>query len=533
MYNNKAKAAMLAAIVVGLTSKRASRADIWAETYRVMGEPFPGPFSFEHHPWTREMLCDNAEECVGQKAAQMGFTDSVAINRAFFTLDKLRRDVLYVLPNKTPDATDFSAGRFNPALELSPYLAQLFTNVNNVALKRAGANSLYVRGSRSRSALKSLPVGLIILDEEDEFEQEAITLVRERISGQKEGQRQIWHISTPSIPGHGINVTFERSNKAHYFFPCPHCSRHVELLFPDSLTPDSYICTECKANITQEEKVIALRKAIWVPQYQDRAIHGYQINQMYSPVMRAQRFYEAHQLSLTSPVEEQEFYNSKLGEAHIVSGASVNEEQVESCVRSYKMRDPNRMRGIITMGIDVGSDLHVVVDAWRATPTSSADINANMFPSTIYAGTVSEFEELDNLMYLFKPGMAIIDHQPETRKALDFANRHPGRVKLCHYAGFDNLKGDFQVTVNRTAWLDRSLGRVMHGQIDLPMDIPLEFKQHLQRLVRVPGKDKDGNITYAYKKTGEDHYAHSRNYSEIALGCMSPGGVRELTERFQ
>jgi len=515
-----------------------------------MGEPFPGPFTFDYHPWTKDMLCDDSEECVGQKAAQMAFTDSVAINRTFFTIDKLKRDVLYVLPAKTPDATDFSAARFDPALERSPYLSSLFTNVNNVGLKRAGANSLYIRGSRSRSALKSLPVGLIILDEEDEFDQEAITLVRERISGQREGARQIWHISTPSIPGNGVNITFERSTKAHFFFPCPHCNRQIELKFPDSLevtdnpAHSRYFCTECKATITQEEKIVALRSGIWVAQ-KDSVIKGYQVNQMYSPVMSAPLFAQSYLLSLTSHVEEQEFHNSKLGEAHVVSGSSVNDTHIQACTIGSKMlaisseaslTSPQieiKDAPIITIGVDVGSKLHVEIDAWKMFRNTSIDINDNSIPSVVFAGKVESFDDVANLLYLFRARMTIIDMQPETQMALTLARRYPERVKLCHYTNSPQNLVVFEerVNANRTFWLDRALGRIITGMIKLPMDIPLDWKQEVQRLVRVPGKDRDGNITYSYKKTGDDHFGHARCYAEMALGCVYAGHTEIITER--
>jgi len=526
---NKAKQAMITAILGGLASRRATKPSVWATTYRVMGKPFPGPFTFDYHPWTEDMLDDDSEECVGQKAAQMGFTESVGINRAFFTIDRLQQDVLYVLPTKTPDATDFSSGRFDPALERSPYLTQLFTNVNNVSLKRAGANSLYVRGSRARNALKSLPVGLIILDEEDEFDQEAIILVRERISGQVEGARQIWHISTPSIPGHGVNVTFERSSKANFFFPCPHCTRHIRLVYPDSFTEAGYICTDCKQVITDEEKMPAIRQGEWVHANPSK-IHGYQVNQMYSPVISHTKFAESVALSQTNAAEEQEFHNSKLGEAHIVSGYNVTPNHIEACMKPYKMRE--NIGGLMTMGIDVGGQLHVEVDQWHEYKQDSIDINDNMYPKLLFAGTAKTFEDIDNFIYLFRPAMVIIDEQPDTRAALTLAQRYPGRVKLCHYGGQLNITTyEDRVSVNRTAWLDRSLGRIINQVMDLPMDTPEEWKQHTQHLVRRPMKDANGNIFHQYVKTGDDHYAHARNYAEIALACLEIGGNQPITER--
>jgi phage terminase large subunit GpA-like protein len=143
-----------------------------------MGEPFPGAFSYKYHPWLLEMHDADEDTVVGQKAAQMGYTEW-ALNTAFYRMDIHNQSVLYVLPTAS-DATDFSAGRFNPALDLSKHLKRFFSDVNNVGLKRAGSTVLYVRGSHSRSKLKSIPTPIIILDEVDEMPEQAQTLVQER-----------------------------------------------------------------------------------------------------------------------------------------------------------------------------------------------------------------------------------------------------------------------------------------------------------------------------------------------------------------
>ena len=87
-----------------------------------MGQPFPGPWSFKYHPWIREMHDATEEMIVGQKGAQLAFTECV-LNKAFFNIDVKGVSVLYVLPANTPDASDFSKARFDPALELSPHLS--------------------------------------------------------------------------------------------------------------------------------------------------------------------------------------------------------------------------------------------------------------------------------------------------------------------------------------------------------------------------------------------------------------------------
>ena len=148
----------------GIRRKSIRSCSRWASEYRVMGKPYPGKWSFDHHPWIRTPHDDETEEICVQKAAQLAWTEW-ALNKTFYNIDIKGNSVLYILPAATPDARDFSTARFDPALELSAHLQSLFDDVKNIHHKRSGNANLYIRGSRVKSQLKSVPVSLIILDE--------------------------------------------------------------------------------------------------------------------------------------------------------------------------------------------------------------------------------------------------------------------------------------------------------------------------------------------------------------------------------
>jgi hypothetical protein len=84
------------------------------------------------------------------------------------------------------------------------------------------------------------------------------------------------------------------------------------------------------------------------------------------------------------------------------------------------------------------------------------------------------------------------------------------------------------VTVDRTSWLDLSLGRFFKRTIALPTDISHEYRQHLCSLVRILKEDKQGNPTAKYMNTAPDHFGHARNYCEIAHACFE-GNSRSRT----
>lgn len=524
----------------GLKKKAITCPSRWAEVNRVMGMPFPGPWTFKYHPWLREMHDTRAQSNVGQKAAQMGFTEAV-LNLTFYNIDILRRDCLYILPAKTPDASDFSASRFDPALELSDYLNKLFSDVQNIGHKRAGSVNLYIRGSRSRSGLKSVPAGFLVLDEVDEMDQENIALAMERQSGQVE--KQDWKISTPTIDGTGINKYFLDSTQEHYFFKCPHCSKHIELLFPENIVitsnepnhPDlqkTYlICNECKGTLNHLDKPNFLSQGKWVASRSDTDIRGFYINQLYSSAVKPVDVARLYLNSLVDQAAEQEFFNSKLGKTHIVAGARITDDLINNCIGPNKrhFEGPYYSNKIITMGIDVGRWLHYEICEWHIPQNSPyGDLNTYSIPKVINFGKVPSFNELDNLIAQFGVHFSVIDANPERRLAFAFVQKHFGRAKMCFYtrgvSGRQTIPSpeiDQAINVDRTSWLDMSLGRFHRGKngIILPIDTDLEYRENLKAQTRVYLKDPDGNPIGKYITPNNipDHYGHARNYAEIAL----------------
>src|SRR5437016_57709 len=523
----------------------------WAESYRIMGNPFPGPWTFNYHPWLKEMHECDCDNIVGQKSAQMGYTE-FALNLAFYSMDIKGIDVLYVLPAKTPDAADFSASRFNPAIESSTHLTRFFSDVQNIGHKRAGNSNLFIRGSKSRSALKSIPVGLIILDELDEMPKANVTLALERTAGQR--QRQNLKLSTPTFNDFGINFFYNLSTQEHFFFTCPKCKRFTELLFPECLkvTADtlsdpklkySYIrCKDCKRKLWDSEsyshKWKDLKTGRFVAAYPGRESRGFYVNQMLSsaiagnPAELAGKYIKG----LSNPSDEQEFYNSALGLPHIPEGASITDEHLVECRKIgtvFKNGVNINRDGIRTMGVDIGKVLHVQIDEWKLPNRRyTTDLNIEAVPKCLYFTKVHDFKELDVLMAEWKIIHCVVDKHPEHRTAYEFACRFPGHVHLCFYARgvsgkqihemkdkVTDVLDAYTIHVDRTAWLDLRLGRYKRKAIHLPLDLSEEYKEQLKAMVRILSPDPDGNPVARYDKSENsmDHYGHASTYSEIAF----------------
>jgi phage terminase large subunit GpA-like protein len=518
----------------GLDRASVDRCSRWAMRYRMMGKPFTGPFTFDHHPWTKDMHDSDADFNVGQKAAQMGYTETI-LNWVFYNIDIRGESCLYILPT-SDDAGDFSASRFDPALESSTHLENLFSDVKNIGLKRAGSAVLYVRGSRSKSKLRSIPAGKIVFDEVDVMQQENIPLALERASGQLD--KQVWMISTPTVEGLGINGYYINTTQEHYFFRCPHCSKLIEMTFPDNIiittdnpykTADSYyICNLCKKPLPAPITPLLLESGNWVPQFNDADARGFYINQMYSPTISPAEIAKAYLLSLTNPADEQEFYNSKLGLTHTVENAKICDENLKKCFKDYKNGTIPTINNIITMGIDVGKWLHFEIDEW-------INVDGEYIPRVVAIGKKSEFHELSEIMKKYYVSYAVIDANPERRKALEFCQQN--MASMCFYGREVKSKEIIDstelpaVTIDRNSWLDLSLGRLLTGKILLPVDTPIEYQSHVKNIVKIYEKDANGNVISRWiNGTKDDHHAHARNYAEVALHkALSMGSHESIT----
>jgi hypothetical protein len=489
------------------------------------------------------------------KAAQMGMTE-IAINRAFFTIDVLKKDVLYVLPTAI-NASDFAKSRFNTALMYSDYLSGLFTDTNTVGLKQAGGVNLYIRGSRGDSNLKSIPVAVLILDELDEMNEKQIWLALERLSGHKE--KSVWSISTPTVPKKGIHKLYLQGSQEHYIFDCPHCGQATELVYPECLVikgetitdpkvKESYIiCKECQKQLDHETK------HLWLPggnSRWERTVtcdddhRSFYINQLYSYAISPGEVAQAYFRGLGDEAAQVEFINSKLGLPFVPDGGQITDEELEDSVRRYTKKDPRPAIGgtrMITMGIDQGKWNHIVVVEFD-TAGSGIDINAGANAKLLWEGKIAanEFTHLDKFMREWQVLACVIDADPQINDARRFARRFPGYAYLCRYrrgvTGKELQESEADggapiITVDRTNWLDASMGRFHSNRILLPADVSLEFKEHVKNLVRTYEKDENGNPRAVYINTGPDHFAHALNYAEIALslaaGVVTAGDVTD------
>jgi hypothetical protein len=176
-----------------------------------------------------------------------------------------------------------------------------------------------------------------------------------------------------------------------------------------------------------------------------------------------------------------------------------------------------RARGPCAMGVDVGTDLHVVVGA---RPREGV-------LQIIYLARVKSFGDVHDIARRFNVQAAVLDLEPETRKAREFQAGEEYPVFLCDYvnssSGIQGIKWDEekkQVKVRRTEICDAVHDLfAREGAIILPRrnEEVEEYARELCNIAKVLEEDPEtGSREYRYRKLGPDHYYHATAYFYLA-----------------
>lgn len=475
-------------------------------------------------PYLAGPLDDLAPRLVLMKGAQVGAT-VLAILRAVWFVDRLNAHALYLMPTHR-SAVRLSRGRVATLLERSPRLARLFGKQRNAAHLRAGTANFYCHGARSRAELMSTPIQYLTIDERDEMYQtdphgkqpwSALELARQRLAG----QRHSWelNLSTPTLPGWGIAAEYAQTDQHAFELKCPKCGREAPASWPESLAwceaeadrlPPAFCCSACRQVWSEEERLQALQDGGWRAQRPGAGVRGYHLPQLLSPALTAAKLADAWRAAQASPAAMQIFRNSVLGLPHLASGSRLEREHLEEAQRRGGYLMAHGADRPCVLGADIGPQwLHVVV--LEPCPGGCRAVRIEKVPS---------WNDLAGLVKRFKVGSFVLDAQPETHQARQFADAHPGGW-LCYYQGGEGVAVEpatKTLRAHRTQTLDDLCQRLRQGEILLPRDTPSEFIQQLESPVRLLRSGKGGQMRAEYVEAGgPDHYAHALNYALLAL----------------
>jgi hypothetical protein len=452
----------------------------------------------------------------------------------------------------------FAQSRLDPIIAQSAALREMFPKNDSVALKTTKFHShIFMRGSISEPDLISQPIDVAIIDEFDRCNINALALIKKRMSARALAARHLFVLSTPELPEMGIDLQYEDGTQERFVFDCPSCGRGIYLEWPDNVEicgtnphdPDcdkSYFkCNKCNTKLDLDDRALHadekkanefllkpwLKEARWEANKEAKYHRSFHISQMYGPKITAGEMVIESMKASANEAEMIQFTNQSLGLPYVMKGAKLNDAIINDCIGDFHLTDapPVDSSRMIVMGIDVGKMLDCVVTEYIYVREPGYEPHLNSVAKILqirrYPG--GDWNQLGNLMREYSVHHAVIDFQPETTMARSFANEYYGGVSLCQYRkGTQALDvkcvvgedGVSLLTVDRTAFLDMSLGRFHKGTVQIPVDTDYVFKEHLSSITRTYEYDENGRpkAKYVTPPNKADHLAHAYSLSEVA-----------------
>lgn len=479
------------------------------------------PFDLSRYPYLIDMVDRRARRKTVIKGAQLGFTSIFTLDAIMSAWEENLRGILYLFPTDN-DVLDYSKARFSPMVLENPVFSKLVNDTDSAGLKRIANSFVYFRAAgaigastkASLSKLKSIPVDRLYLDERDEMQDKRVDAAEHRLDGSFCPEQV--ELSTPTIPGYGVDLSYKESDQRAWHWKCSHCGDWtcLELNWPDCIAEPidgepHFLCMHCRQELSRD-------KGQWVAAREGIDNHlGYWVSQLSSPTKSA-----ADILSACARAEgrgrKRDFYTQVLARAFAEIEDQLTPEIIGDCLTETP-RSRNA-EGPCAMGADPGaSDIHYLVKQ-RISDSDSEVLDF---------GRCAGFDDLIQIAKRFNVRTGVIDQMAERRAVRRFIDAHHGWWG-CQYA--EGRKGPYHwdhrehvVTVHRTEALDASHFKFVEKREHLPAP---DERYHdllvpqLCNMARVMQEDAvTGDVLYRWVIVGgvkNDHLKHAHAYATIA-----------------
>ena len=479
----------------------------WAEKYRILdarSSASPGPWRNSKTPYLQDIMDEftnyETEEIIFCKPTQVGGTEALQ-NMVGYIIDQDPSPTMIVYPT-IELAKTVSENRLVPMVEASPALQNKYLEESSKDLElQFDGMYLALAGSNSPASLASRPIKYLMMDEVDKFpgtsgkEADPVSLARERTKTFH--NRKIFECSTPTLKSGHIWKDLEGCDIIkHYFVPCPHCGKEIELKLQDIKFPDkqdmsyadraefaTYVCPECGKAIEDRYKPQMLTAGRWKvvethTQYARKV--GYWMNTLYSPFVRWSQIAKEFLMSKDDPDTLQNFVNSWLAEPWEDTRVRTNADLVmdrQTDVPEMVLPDWTK---ILTAGVDVQeTSFYFTIRAWGDYLTSQ----------NVYHGQVLSFQDIEDIMCRYYAK----------------ASGEQMLVDLCLIDSGDQTDDVYEFCVGREDWClpVKGSSKDMISNFKISKVNMTTSKAYGSQLVIVdPGKYKDSIAARMHRKNG-------------------------------
>lgn len=327
------------------------------------------PFSFSGHEYQERILNDTSRDIVIRKCSQVGISE-LAVRRSLALCGMIRNfTCIYTLPTAHFAATLMKT-RVNPVIQSSPYLRELVSDIDNVEVKQIGGSFLYLKGSASGNAPISIPCDCLVHDERDFSDPLILSQYTSRLSHSKHKMR--FNLSTPTLPGKGIDHDFSRSRRHFMFVKCSCCGHHFVPSYYDHVRIPGFngeLLDISKRNLHTTKFTEAFvecpncgGKPSLLPDYREWVLEnpddnhvaaGFQVSPFDAPTIVSPAYLVE---ASTNYSAQADFVNFALGLPFFSSEAVLAPEEIRACITRERF-----VGGAHVMGVDLGKTCHIVV----------------------------------------------------------------------------------------------------------------------------------------------------------------------------
>lgn len=393
------RASFYTALATALRPRKVLSVSSWADQHRMLSSKAssePGQWRTSRTPYLREIMdCLSAnspvQRIVMQFAAQTAKTET-GLCWIGYVMHHAPAPMLVVVPTLEVRKR-WVRQRLDPMLTDTPVIRGLLDgrrqrdSGNSEDMKDFPGGILVLGGANSASSLASMPIRYVLCDEVDRFpwavgqEGDPLGLIDERTKTFP--RRKVLLVSTPTVKGASrIEGEYLQSDMRQYQVPCPHCGelqvlkwQHPDGRYGLTHLPATgrvvYVCTECGAHIEEHHKPAMLERGQWIAQRPERAVRGYQLSGLYSPLGLGFTWAELWEKWTSAHGDTdalKRFVNTTLGESWEEAGDDISDIALISRLEDYPATLPILAR---TGFVDVQKDrLELSVVDWGAEEES-------------------------------------------------------------------------------------------------------------------------------------------------------------------
>ena len=346
---------------------------------------------------------------------------------------------------------------------------------------------------------------------------------------------------------------YSSSSKGHYCVQCNHCSQWVapnymlDLEIPgfdgnlntfekeDLDNPlveidKAFIrCTDCSLPVSWE-RICDPRYRKWIHEEPDNPKHGYQILPIdvphVNPIPKTLR-------QITEFDRKKDWVNFKIGYPYADAETAFLLEAIEKycihkAVNSPDNDDDRQLANHTVFGLDVGKVSWLTIMA-----NVDGERRAIYYERIKQDGDNYLGKRVQHLIKVFGCVKGVVDAGPDISVSKFLVENNPeGRVWACYYVREN--KGTLEnyrlneaegiISAARTSCFDSLAKMVNSGKVAFTKspEFPV-LKTHLANVKRVDNRNDHGEMVSTWVSTGDDHYAHSMNYCNIAMDMLMTG----------